>query len=220
MLTALSASAPLARSTNAIAAARLLVLAGISLFFAPAAKIAAAPPATPAAPPAGIGCVHIGALEILLAPLDAAPQAQKQPSPEDIKGPMNEREVELLLRALEPVEIDKSKGKGRTIRAVAEGTELSLARLHVLIGDVLGILTEIHARENLADLKKIRDVPQPERKLAGEMLDTIGRCVRFRFEERGGLPTLRESRRIVEKYRNPLEKFVLTVAGPPDMLPR
>lgn len=177
---------------------------------------AAAAPAIPRSPS---GCIHSEAVEALLARLAESAPLQKEPNPEDLKRPMTDREVDLLIRALEPVEIEKGKGQGRTIRAVAEGTELSPTRMRVLMDDIMSVLAGIHAREALADLKRARDLPRAERTLGQEQLRAIGRCPGIRFEDRGGVRTLRESERIVVKYRERLESLILphTAPGP---LPR
>ncbi len=176
-------------------------------------------PGMPATPRSGFGCIHSEALDALLAPLAESAAVQKESRPEDLKRPMSDREVELLIRALEPVEIEKGKGQGKTIRAVAEGTELSRERMRILMDDVLTVLAGIHAREALADLKRARDVPRAERALGEEQLRAIGRCAGLRFEDRGGPRTLRESERVVGKYRERLERLILQ-AEASEPLPR
>lgn len=219
MVKALSRLRTSPRTTIMASAVGAVVLTSVLALSPIRAEPAASPARTLAIPPGGYGCVHSEAVDSLVARLGESAAAQKQPLPDDLKRPMNDREAELLIRALEPVEIEKGKGRGKTIRAVAEGTELSPERMRVLLGDVLTVLADLHSREALADLKRDRDIPQAERILAEEQLRAIGRCAGIHFEDRGGLQALRESRQIVGKHRQEFENLILP-AEPWGPLPR
>lgn len=160
---------------------------------------------------AGKGCVMLAALNPQEFQKSEFPKAlQKAPrrTPEkELRRPMNEQELRLLLRAMEPVEL--KKGKERALRAAVEGTELPLDRMGVLLDDITALLAHLHARETLDRLAGMRDLKPEARAWMEEALQGIRGCVPDRFAERGGPPAFAQSLRLVEQFRPELENMLL-----------
>jgi hypothetical protein len=147
------------------------------------------------------GCVRVVTVGLLEA------QPAPSPTPEDLRRPMTEQEVELLVRAMEPVGVDG--GRGRAIRAAVEGTPLGRERLAVLLADATALLADLHARETLDRLKVTRGLAAGARARAERNLTAVRECVRAGFGGRGGDRPLAESVRLVEKHRAVLERVLL-----------
>lgn len=137
---------------------------------------------------------------------------------EELFRPISGEEAEELIRALEPVKLDKDKGW--TVRAVIEGTKLSLERIGVLVGDVRAVIAQMHGEELLKDLKSQPDLKPEFVEWADRAFESLGPCTLGRFADRGGERALIQTREVGAKYRERLEPLVLEDLRRFGMMPR
>ncbi len=175
---------------------RAAVFAVSCLMFLPA-------PATSAG--ASESCVAVEALNTLeWQQLGRAQQKGRPPvSKEELRRPMSEKELQQLIRALEPIE--KEKGKGLAPRAFVEGTPLGLERLGVLLGDVTALLADLHAQEMLERLRKTPGGRAEALAWAEKFSTAIHGCIEVQFGARGGAPAFSRSLDLVRQHRVTLE---------------
>jgi hypothetical protein len=196
--------APISRFGAVLARSSLLVLlsAGAVVVLEPPlyAQSASSPPT---------GCVTLTVLQQLglqQSTIPARAQGSRPPTATELRRPISEGEVELLVRALEPVD---SKPVGRTPRMFVERGPLSFERVRMLTSDVVSVLAEIHARELLATLGKRRDLSPAGRAQAERMLRGMAGCAEAQFTDRGGRAAFDQTLQIVQKHRPALEKMLL-----------
>jgi hypothetical protein len=140
--------------------------------------------------------------------LMAVQKKQRRPIADaESQRPMTEQEIDLLIRALRPLEL--KDGQGRAITAVIEGTDLTRERMGVLVGDVVSLLAQLDGQDALDRLKKNPGTKEEVRARAENAFTTIRSCAIARFAQRGGERVYLESMRIVEKRRPDLERVLL-----------
>jgi hypothetical protein len=114
---------------------------------------------------------------------------------------MQESEVPELTRTLKSMQ---SKGPD----GGPSSPGLSINRVGVLLGDVLGALADIHAQEMARELGRANLAP-PTRKWMEGAFRSMQQCGPQRFEGRGGMAAYRQTLGLVQKYRTTLEPLVL-----------
>jgi hypothetical protein len=160
-------------------------------------------------------CIALAALQPLDTPQPAtvpAPEQNREANAEaDLRRPMSAAEIELLIRAMQPIPL--KEGRGSAIRAVVEPTDLAPERMRFLVADATALLAELHARETLGRLKQAPSLKQAARAQMERMLETMRSCARTRFAQRGGDAAFQESLQVVEKNRTALESLLLRREG-------
>lgn len=146
----------------------------------------------------------------------ASPTTEDAPTPtkaepptavdRELRGPISEQEARLLIEALEPMPL--ADRRGRTIRAVRDGTDLEPERMNLLVGDVTVMLAAMHAAEALAELDDLPGMRADRRAWGQEALQAIENCAKARFRERGAR-AFEVSKKIVEQHRRALERVLL-----------
>ena len=144
----------------------------------------------------------------------ASSAAEQQSAEAKSRGPLTEKDIEEVSRAMKMVELDKQHG--RRLGAVGEKGELSAERLNALLGDVGILLADIDARQILdranhdAALKK---------ELGPAMLESLGAirgCATAQFAERGGKAAYEESLKVVQKHQEDLKELVDRAVSQPE----
>jgi hypothetical protein len=152
------------------------------------------------------GCIAVAGVTVSELPKAGTRQERARPTDAELQRLPTEQEITLLIRALEPVELQG--GQGRAIRAAVEGTELSPERLAVLVGDATALLAELHARDT-AERLRTTGISRDARASAETAVTAVRSCARARFAQRGGDPAFAESVQIVERNRAALERVLL-----------
>src|SRR5207244_1467558 len=116
--------------------------------------------------------------------------------------PMTDSELQLLIQALEPVDLPDGKGWG--IAAVIKGSTLPAERMTLLLGDAMAVLAETHAKETLDRLKRTSGVQPSILVQAERALELARDRARARFASRS--PGHAESTRLVTAHRAALER--------------
>jgi hypothetical protein len=165
-------------------------------------------------------CIKLAGLESSKNPREAAMGIKKgTPIRKDLFRPMTEKELILMIRAMEPV---KTKAGGWALRALAEDGEngkVDLDRMGVVMGDAINLLSVIHTKEMLDRLKKTPGIGKKDLRRMENAFKAIEKCGQMRFDGWGGEQAFQESVRIVESHRPELE-ILFSNAWEMDALPR
>jgi len=151
------------------------------------------------------GCVSLpvpGFATALAAPVPAERPRSKQPEPGPAP-PFDERELERLLSALEPVK--SADGRATRTRAFSRRPPLPLERMESVVGDVTAQLMMIHLEERLEKWRLLPDLPRPEVEWAEQVLQALDECLEGRFAPFGGSETRETTRQMVVDKRKVLE---------------
>lgn len=139
----------------------------------------------------------------------APPPQQGKTVDDPLRRPMTEQELKDTIRFLELLRTSM----GQTDIA-AETRRLGDGRVGVVLGDVVALLGDLHARDLAAELDREAMTPQGLVWIEG-MLEAMRRCAEKRFEGRGGLPEYTKSLELVRLFRAILENLVLEMVRLP-----
>lgn len=160
----------------------------------------------------GHGCVQVAALDALTAqatlPAKKGEIVRPIREPEkDLLRPMTEQEMRQLIRALQPVKLEK--GEGWAIRAAVEGSELSFDRIGVLLSDAMAHLADLQSREVLDRLRGAPGISQGEFRWMERAFQALHDCGEARYQGWGEEKAFFESMKIVDTLRPELETTIL-----------
>jgi hypothetical protein len=142
--------------------------------------------------------------------MQAQPTAPVAADEEAFRRPLKEQDIKDLLNVVELLRSSLGEEAGRKAAAPPAAGR----RIGMIIGDVVAILGEEHARDYARELDLER-VPKEGTVWIDAMIGYLHQCAEKRFEYRGGNDAYLRSKELILAYRAALEGVLRAVAKLP-----